>query len=363
MSRRLCPCSLRCSASPRGADRRGCRPSLRRECQTPSIALVSTPPLRESQKPMQIARVRIQKFKGIDDLDLSFEDDGVIRPLTVLIGDNGSGKTTVLQAVALVLSLATKQTSEPALLDWPGFKSERTGDARIAVEVVMDEDERQHLHGSFAHAQPTSPALSLATTDLGAQGRVQIVYEGGRLRSQIPRADALGSVIWFDQNRSLSTMRIDRMRDCLVSWWAIHTSPHRTEETDYLGQLERRFAELFPGTRFRGVEPKLGHTTSSTQDSHFLLEREGRVYDIAEMSGGEQAVFPLLFEFVRVGIARSIVLIDALELHLHPPQQQTLLTTLSRIGCQFIVTTHSPYLEQITPDEDKTRLPGGRRCL
>jgi predicted ATP-binding protein involved in virulence len=83
------------------------------------------------------------------------------------------------------------------------------------------------------------------------------------------------------------------------------------------------------------------------------------------MSSGEQAVFPLIFEFTRQNIAKSIVLIDELELHLHPPQQQALLSALRKLGpdCQFIISTHSPYLEKAIPEEEEIRLPGGRRCL
>jgi predicted ATP-binding protein involved in virulence len=54
-----------------------------------------------------------------------------------------------------------------------------------------------------------------------------------------------------------------------------------------------------------------------------------------------------------------------LELHLHPPQQQVLISSLQRIGpdCQFILTSHSPYLETVTPAENEIRLPGGSPCL
>ena len=92
-----------------------------------------------------------------------------------------------------------------------------------------------------------------------------------------------------------------------------------------------------------------------------MIERAGTTYDLAEMSSGEQAIFPLLFDFVRLEVARSIVLVDELELHLHPPQQQALLTSLRTIGpeCQFLMTTHSPYLEAIMPDDEEIRLPGG----
>ena len=36
---------------------------------------------------------------------------------------------------------------------------------------------------------------------------------------------------------------------------------------------------------------------------------------------------------------------------------------LQRSDCQFIVTTHSRYLEDLTPIENEVRLPGGHPCL
>jgi predicted ATP-dependent endonuclease of OLD family len=104
---------------------------------------------------------------------------------------------------------------------------------------------------------------------------------------------------------------------------------------------------------------------SKAKDFYFLIDRDGRIYDLAEMSSGEQAVFPLIYEFVRLDIQRSIVLIDELELHLHPPEQQRLLAALPKIGpdCQFIITTHSEFLSSAIPNEQEVRLERGTRCL
>ena len=95
------------------------------------------------------------------------------------------------------------------------------------------------------------------------------------------------------------------------------------------------------------------------------LASEGRIYDLAEMSSGEQAVFPLAYEFVHLDIQRSVVLIDELELHLHPPEQQRLLRALPKIGpdCQFLITTHSEFLSLAIPNEQVVRLDRGTRCL
>ena len=121
---------------------------------------------------------------------------------------------------------------------------------------------------------------------------------------------------------------------------------------------------VFSGVKFVGVAPR-GTGAGGISDFYFLLDREGKVFDISEMSSGEQAVFPLIYEFIRLDIAKSIVLIDELELHLHPPQQQALLAALPKLGpdCQFIITTHSSYLEGVIPVEHEIRLEGGHSCL
>ena len=85
---------------------------------------------------------------------------------------------------------------------------------------------------------------------------------------------------------------------------------------DYIPLLQDCFESVFPGTRFVGIMPRGGVTAPRANDFYFLIDRDGRVYDLAEMSSGEQAVFPLAYEFVRLDIKRSVVLIDELRIAL-----------------------------------------------
>jgi len=48
---------------------------------------------------MKIEKVHIKNVKGIKDLELSFKKDDKILDLIVLAGVNGSGKTTILEAI------------------------------------------------------------------------------------------------------------------------------------------------------------------------------------------------------------------------------------------------------------------------
>src|SRR5947208_16551257 len=99
--------------------------------------------------------------------------------------------------------------------------------------------------------------------------------------------------------------------------------------------------------------PREGVTAPSMKDFYFLLERDERLYDLAEMASGEQAVFAVLYDFIRLNITRSVVLIDELELHLHAPAQQALYAALPKLGfdCQFFITTHSEFLTGAIPNE------------
>ena len=190
---------------------------------------------------------------------------------------------------------------------------------------------------------------------------------------------------WFDQHRNLGSASarrysagdapdkgkenwqagVEQLRQYLIGWWGYHTSPNKSNGKDYIPELEKRFLAVFQDRRFAGLAPKENGGSHGADDFYFLLESQSHAYDLAEMSSGEQAVFPLIYEFVRLDISNSLVLIDELELHLHPPEQQRLLASLRHLGpdCQFIVSTHSPFLTDAIPNEHEIRLEGGHRCL
>ncbi|MEW6359267.1 MAG: AAA family ATPase [Planctomycetota bacterium] len=366
---------------------------------------------------MKLKSLQIKNFRVIKDLEIDFVGSGSgPRQITALIGDNGSGKTTVLQAIALVLSLATRRTKSPEDFLWHGFMPERVsslGPTYIELEITMDQAEIcavrdvRDLWNTTVHAPGAKPPREYIAPP-GDFTDFKVAYESGVIRcgsavepqllgrylvkamlsidpSLRKHFAEMGDVFWFDQDRNLGAAMlsrpngdmegkeireswqggVERLREYLIGWWGYHTSPEKDGGKDYISELEPMFERVFPSTKFRGLKPRELNSTGRASDFYFLLERQGRVFDIGEMSSGEQAVFPLLYEFVRLDIAKSIVLIDELELHLHPPQQQALLAALPKIGpdCQFIISTHSPYLEEVIPDEHEVRLDGGRSCL
>lgn len=363
---------------------------------------------------MKLKHVVIRNFKGVREVEFSMQTASQLpRQLTALLGDNGSGKTSILQAIALTLSMATRRTYDVASFNWHGFLPERVpslGSTFVELSVVFEPDEVEltsklfmawqeslpsdrkqlrkivppSLHTEVTlrleEGRPTSPqGLEAIFQFLGRHYVKALIRTHPELRESFAK---LGDIFWFDQHRNLGfriaddgndenpvregwQSGVEQLREYLIGWWGVHTTPERRRGKDYIPPLQQLFGTVFPGTHFVGLGQRAGIATSRANDFYFLIDRDDRVYDLAEMSSGEQAVFPLVYEFVRLDIQRSIVLIDELELHLHPPEQQRLLAALPKIGpdCQFIITTHSEFLSSAIPNEQEVRLDKGTRCL
>jgi predicted ATP-binding protein involved in virulence len=68
------------------------------------------------------------------------------------------------------------------------------------------------------------------------------------------------------------------------------------------------------------------------------------------MSSGEHQILRILVGLVSERAKNSIVLIDEVELHLHPAWQTRLIQVLredKESNNQYIFTTHSPFVKQI----------------
>lgn len=319
----------------------------------------------------------------------------------LVLGDNGSGKTTLLQAIALPLALATRKIRDISEFDWAGFTPilyGRDGFPEIAMDVVFTEEEleaTQAVAERWYSAQPRSFQSANRYRPPGKQKRVHLALEGdywhvdggpevkhqfqgryyvkGLLKYNPKERESfagLPGVFWFDQQRNLGGSHADDEKDNQVSYRAgVERLRNYLVKWDngggWLRDLEGSYKALFPNRSFKGPREIIDPENPLAQNQFFMLNDGVQDYELAEMSSGEQSLFPILYDFVRQKIAYSIVLIDEVELNLHPPLAQAFVSTLHQLAphCQFILTTHSESVNSIIGEAETLRLMGGALCL
>jgi len=68
---------------------------------------------------MRLDRVIVKEFKNLKNLDVDFDEDS---PYTVLVGENGAGKSNLLEALTLIFRNLDLDVEAP--FDYPGRRGQ-----------------------------------------------------------------------------------------------------------------------------------------------------------------------------------------------------------------------------------------------
>lgn len=350
---------------------------------------------------MKVQSVQLKYFRKFRDTFLDFTDPetGLAQDLIVLVGMNGAGKTGILQAIAATLGVATGRLKQLSDLQWAGYNYELLGnnwgsfEPGVELQIQFSKSEIQAIQEFYQKLQEMGRSLLIPPAEshivslrwsgdrvLANSDREFFQFKGREYAKQLLRSEGfevferVGTILWYTEQRTSTSLTTedeshkteiteDILRDRLSKWRQFHQDVQaggrlkqlRPGQKDLYAEIEKVYKAVFPERRFEGPVPREMDILS--EPWFYLYDGKNR-YEISEMSGGERAVFPMLMDFASWNIHNSVILIDEVELHLHPPMQQALFRALPKLGKnnQFIVTTHSDYVEQLVPEAHIIRL-------
>ncbi len=353
---------------------------------------------------MKIQSIELKYFKRFRQppvFDFTDAETGLAKDLIVLIGMNGAGKTSILQAIAATLGVATGRLKKLSDLEWPGFNYELISsnwgrfEPEVTLQVQFSSPELQAVREfqqkllQMGH-DLSSPAQEHIVKLRWQRDRVQantaaefFQFKGREYAKQLLRSEGfqvfeqVGTVLWYTEQRTSTSLTLENsdirleitenfLRDRLSKLRQFHQDIEsgkfqklRPGQKDLYAEIESRLKAVFPDRSFEGPVPRENIDEIFSEPWFYLYDSKNQ-YEISEMSGGERAVFPMLMDFASWNIHNSVILIDEIELHLHPPMQQALLSALPKLGenNQFIITTHSDYVEALVPEENIIRIEG-----
>ncbi|GHT13715.1 hypothetical protein AGMMS4956_10330 [Bacteroidia bacterium] len=336
---------------------------------------------------MKIKNIKLGNYKRfVSEQNFSFcNTNGKVNDLTLIVGNNGTGKSSLLQAIVALIAPLTRDKFDIEQMDWSGFEYRFIQSGRLPMQIQaniefseceMEEtvkyakklitlgnklgipNKNKNIEVKFDYDQK-KPIVG------GSEAGNYYQFSGYQYAKQLTSFEPdktklfekVGNVYWYTEQRTSYNIndifneempQIDSIRSFLASAYNFHiavTGEKRKIEKgefDFYDKLSNLYNTVFIDRKFIGSAPRFDVFEKSSAPDFFLTDGKNQ-YELSEMSAGERAIFPILMDFARYNINNSIIIIDEVELHLHKPLQQAFIRALQKLGHnnQFILTTHS----------------------
>lgn len=342
---------------------------------------------------LHVSRVEVVNYRNFERFLLD-----PFPPHAVIVGENGVGKSNLLQAMRLVLDPRVSDASRVLRPEdvWSGDPAGLAGGTEVTVSVDIcgfddDDPAKAALSDCLVGVDPYvarlnyrfAPSLrSAGGHDTGTGGPLTPDdYEVSLYARDDDTADSRRA------RRAVSMRVLPALRDAESDLRAWSTNPLRSlveelaigdallartvddlgramdalsadpEVTDLAARLTGRLGAM-AGARL-DVEPTLGFASSKKEDlvrSVRLYVDAARTRGVADTSlGGANVLYlSLLLEALArrraaAGFVGMVVAVEEPEAHLHPTMQRRLFGYLLRQEPSLVLTTHSPHIAAVTP--------------
>lgn len=327
----------------------------------------------------EIAFTNFRSFRGEHRISFVDSETDMVRPVTILAGSNGSGKTTVLEAVEALLSYIYLPIRESNLLN----EVLKSGFIHLTLELTAKDIDSAYGTPQFLHIAVGQ--RELAPDDLERLWPLRAVLLKDSKSSQtLDHVDDLilpirmhvrdlevsktmlqGGLLYFPHDRRLGHTHGGPIEqpDSEQEWLF-----HFSAEDQWRGSLEQlwvwqNYLDLERRSKHNHTAAGLPQFVESVEkvlgENRRIFIEEGRVrvttpylidgkeisVQIDQLPSGEQQVLLLFGELARRRRQGCVLAIDEIENSLHPTLQRLVMWNLNRIArewdSQVIVSTHS----------------------
>lgn len=323
---------------------------------------------------MHIQQLTLDRFRGAKSLSISLHEH-----LNVFVGMNGAGKSSILDATAILLSWLVNRIKSGNVSGKPVTEADiMNGEASANVMISLDIDGTQY-HWNIAKTRKNVIHKEVSS-DLGTVSALAKKI-GAECIERNPQAN-LPLFVYYPVNRSVLDIPL-RIREkhsfdllsaheqaftgganfrTFFEWFREREDLENEARRDRDSLFASHNNAAFPDPQLEAIRkalsqfmPEFQNLTVRRNPLRMEVEKNKRRLTVNQLSDGEKCLMALIGDIARrMAIAnpglenpllgKGIFLIDEIDLHLHPIWQQMIIPKLSSVfpNCQFLITTHSP---------------------
>lgn len=338
---------------------------------------------------MRIEKVEIENFRAISKMELIFNNQ-----TTAIMGNNGVGKTSILDALAILLSQASARiVSQPSRARDIPADDVRINENSCKLSIGADIDTGGIVRWSLVKNRKANKAPGVRSSELEELNKNTKLFQA-RIDFNDGGNVTLPLAVYYDVHRAVLDVPLrvrgknphgyhEAYNDALskrgtdfkhfFSWFRQREDDENEKIRDIPSYRDRdlsavrRAIEIF--TDFKKLRIRRKPLLRMT------VEKDGQEFNILQLSDGEKCMLALVGDLARrlsllnpVASAplhgNAVVLIDELDLHLHPRWQRTIVRDLEKTfpNCQFIISTHSPQILGELSSESIYVISRGKNC-
>ena len=323
---------------------------------------------------MNVIRLKLVNVRAVEVAEFRFQPG-----FNLVAGVNGVGKTTVLETLAVCFSAIVREANHR-----PRYgRYFEADDIRLGVETLQVECDFEcagNHNGYVLHKGRDRTQIVEATEWSREDKKLSVGASIEEFRQGFPANGSGGKpegevlAVLFSTNRSVASKQTSRrgaaageiyaaFADALsprplrlnefANWMRVQRelSSERPVANRLLAAFDKAVARFLPD--YRNLR-----TVVDDGKNSLLVDRGSTPLPVRHLSDGERGVLAIVLDLTRrlaqanpkmqdpAAEAEAVVLIDEIELHLHPGWQRRVVGNLTETfpKCQFIATTHSPQI-------------------
>ncbi|MDM8536375.1 AAA family ATPase [Desulfobacterales bacterium HSG17] len=326
---------------------------------------------------MKFKKIELCNFRAVNKLSINLS-----KQLNVFVGVNGAGKSTIIDAIAITLSWLVNRIQRDNASGRPipeiSIRNAQTGGS---ITANINESDTNYC---WVIAKNVKGKNSEHKSRLGDTSKL-----AAAIRDKAPQT-GLPVFAYYPVNRNVLDIPL-RIRqkhtfelfECFDEAltgaanfrhffeWFRNREDLENENRKYVDDIFKPENFEFPDPQLEAVRkalesflPEFKRFSVGRNPLRMIAFKNKEELRIEQLSDGEKSLIALIGDLARrLAIAnpeskkplegKGIILIDEIDLHLHPQWQRMIVPKLTQVfpGCQFIISTHSPQiLSHVKPE-------------